>query len=148
MTQLWHLHSTVACICEQNGLFLMVRETIHGKAVYNQPAGHIEDNETIIEATLRETLEETAHRVKANHVTGVYRYRISSELTFIRFSLVCDLIEKTNQSIDTDIDSVHWLSYAEIVSLKDQLRSPLVLKTIDDYRNGTTYPLSLLDNNF
>lgn len=148
MSQQWHPHSTVSCICERDKLFLMVRETVLGKTVYNQPSGHIEDNESIIEATLRETLEETAHRVKATNLNGIYRYRVSSELTFIRFSLVCDVIAKTEQSIDPDIDSVHWLSYQEIVTLKDELRSPLVLKSIDDYRNGTTYPLSLIDNNF
>ena len=147
MTKQWHPHSTVACLCEHNGLFLMVKETINGQAVYNQPAGHIEDDETIIEATERESLEETAHIVKAQSVTGIYRYRVSKDLTFIRFSLVCQLIEKTNLSIDDDIDSVHWLSYDELVNLKDEMRSPLVLKTIEDYQNGITYPLSLLDNN-
>lgn len=147
MSQQWHPHSTVACICERDGLFLMVKETINGKAVYNQPAGHIEDNESIIEATLRETLEETAHQVRAKYVTGIYRYRISNQLTFIRYSIVCDVINKTDHPIDDDIDSVHWLSYSELVNLKDQMRSPLVLKTIEDYKNGITYPLSLLDNN-
>lgn len=148
MSQQWHPHSTVACICEHKGLFLMVKETINGKAVYNQPAGHIEDNESIISATHRETLEETAYLVKAVSVTGIYRYRVSKSLTFMRFSIVCDLIEKTKHSIDADIDSVHWLSYDEIVTLKDELRSPLVLKSIEDYKKGMTYPLSLLDNNF
>jgi len=148
MTQQWHPHSTVSCICEHDGLFLMVKETVHGKVVYNQPSGHIEDNESIIEAALRETLEETAHQVKAQYLNGIYRYRVSSELTFIRFSLVCHLITKTEQNIDPDIDSVHWLSYDEIVTLKDELRSPLVLKSIEDYKKGTTYPLSLIDNNF
>lgn len=147
MTQVWHPHSTVATICEKDGLFLMVRETVRGKQVFNQPAGHIEDNETIIEASEREAFEETGCIVKPNHLTGIYRYRVSSDLTFIRFSIVSDFIQQTNQSIDSAIDSVHWLSYEEIVKFKNELRAPLVLKTIEDYRNGTTYPLSLIDNN-
>ncbi len=148
MTQLWHPHSTVATICEHNGLFLMVRESVHGKMVFNQPAGHVEDNESIIQASHREALEETACIVEAKYLTGIYRYRVDKELTFIRFSIVSQFIEETNQSIDADIDSVHWLSYEEIVKFKNELRGPLVLKTIEDYKNGTTYPLSLLDNNF
>jgi len=148
MNEQWHPHSTVACVCENNGLFLMVKETINGKSVYNQPAGHIEDNESIINAVLRETLEETAFKVGAVNVGGIYRYRVSSDLTFIRFSINCKFIEKTKSIIDPDIDSVHWLSYQEIVNLKHQLRSPLVLKSLDDYQNGTTYPLSFIDNNF
>ena len=148
MTQIWHPHSTVATICEHNGLFLMVRETINGKPVFNQPAGHVEDNESIIQASHRETLEETGCIVDAKNLTGIYRFRISEDLTFIRFSLVSDLITQTDQDIDTDIDSVHWLSYEDIVKFKDELRSPLVLQTIEDYRKGTTYPLSLLDNNY
>jgi len=147
MTQQWHPHSTVATICERDGLFLMVRENIHGKMVFNQPAGHIEDNESIIQASHRETLEETGCIVKANYLTGIYRFRVSATLTFLRFSIVSDFVQQTEQSIDTDIDSVHWLSYTELVKLKDELRSPLVLQTIEDYRKGTTYPLSLIDNN-
>ncbi len=147
MTQQWYPHSTVSCICEHNGLFLLVRESVQGRLVYNQPAGHIEDNESIIDATIRETLEETAYQVSPQYLTGIYRYRVSPRLTFIRFSLVCDVIKNTHQSIDSDIDSVHWLSYHEIVTLQNELRSPLVLKTIEDYKAGITYPLSLLDNN-
>lgn len=147
MTQQWHPHSTVACICENNGLFLMVKELVDGKLVYNQPAGHIEDNESIIEATLRETMEETAHKVEAKSVTGVYRFRVSPELTFIRFSLHCEYTKFTNSPIDPAITSVHWLSYEQLLELKDELRSPLVLKTIEDYKNGVSYPLSMIDNN-
>ena len=148
MSKQWLPHTTVATICVNNGLFLMVRECIHGKMVYNQPAGHIEDNETIIQASHRETLEETGCIVNANHLTGIYRSRVSKDLTFIRFSIVSDFIQQTKQSIDADIDSVHWLSYEDIVRFKDELRSPLVLQTIEDYRKGTTYPISLIDNKY
>lgn len=145
MTQVWHPHSTVACICEHQNKFLMVKENIHGKMVYNQPAGHIEDNESIIEATQRETAEETAIQVSVQALIGFYRYRVSAQLTFLRFALACDYIKDLKTTIDPDIDSVHWLSYDQILSLKDQLRSPLVLQNIKDYKLNKRYPLSILD---
>lgn len=122
----------------------MVKESINGKLVYNQPAGHIEDNESIIEATVRETLEETGHLVTPKALTGVYQYRINQDVTFIRFAILCQQPIEMNNDIDPDIDSVHWMSYEQIVARKQQLRSPLVLQCIDDYRKGARYPLSIL----
>lgn len=144
MSQQWHPHSTVACICEHDKKFLMVKESINGKLVYNQPAGHIEENESIIEATVRETLEETAYLVTPKSLTGVYQYRINSDLTFIRFALHCQQPIEMQSDLDPDIDSVHWMSYEQIVARKQQLRSPLVLQCIDDYRKGARHPLSVL----
>lgn len=148
MKNQWHPHSTVASICEKDGLYLMVRETVHGKAVYNQPAGHIEDNESIIQACLRETLEETGYHVDVQSVNGIYRYRVNSELTFFRFSIICNVAGKVTEEIDPDIDSVHWMSYQQLLDIKDEMRSPMVIKSIEDYQNGITYPLSLIQNNF
>lgn len=147
MKKQWHPHSTVASICEKDGLFLMVKESINGQLVYNQPAGHIEDNESIIDATLRETKEETGYQVEATGLTGIYRYRVSETLTFIRFSIICNVLEKVTEQLDPDIHSVHWLSYQQLLEKKQEMRSPLVLKTIEDYNQGLIYPLALIHHN-
>ena len=72
---IWKPHVTVAALIESDGRFLMVEERIAGESVYNQPAGHLEDSETLTEAVIRETCEETAWHFEPQSVTGIYRWR-------------------------------------------------------------------------
>ncbi len=62
-------HVTVACVVHAEGKFLVVEETINGKALWNQPAGHLEANETLVEAAARELWEETGISAQPQHNT-------------------------------------------------------------------------------
>lgn len=139
-------HITVATIVERAGKFLMVREKSAGRLVYNQPAGHVEVNETLLEAAQRETLEETAWRVELKQLLGIYQYSSPENgITYIRHCFVANAMEpRTAADLDPDIDEAVWLSLEELQRLEAQMRSPLVLQVIRDYLNGNGYPLSVV----
>lgn len=133
----WSPHATVACIIERDDKLLFVEELSQGKHVFNQPAGHIEQNETIEAAALRETLEETGWRVELNGLVGLYTYTAPSNgVTYYRFCFAGTAIEKVSEQLDPDIISEHWLSRDDLSNMtSEQFRSPLVLKCIEDYDN-------------
>ena len=143
---MWSTHTTVATVVEKDQQFLMVEELVEGKTVINQPAGHLEPGETLIEAAIRETLEETTWHVKIESFLGLYHY--TSEATGICYIRSCFIgkpcHEVTDRELDSDIVQVHWMSIDEIRESQVQLRSPVVLQVLEDYFNGTTYPLSLI----
>ncbi len=139
-------HITVASVVEQDGKFLMVREKSDGVIVYNQPAGHLELNETLIEAATRETLEETGWRVEIKRFLGIYHYTSTTNgICYVRHCFIADPTEHVHDSeLDSDILEALWLNLQEIEARKSDLRSPMVLEVIDDYINGTHYPLSII----
>ena len=139
---------TVAALIENDGRFLMVQERIDGKSVFNQPAGHLEDSETLIDAVIRETREETAWHFEPESITGIYRWRHpENQETFIRVSFAGKgLYHDPAAELDSCIERTLWMSAAEIRCQPDKLRSPLVLRTLDDYLAGSAYPLALLTN--
>ena len=139
---------TVAALIENDKRFLMVQERIAGKSVYNQPAGHLEDDETLIDAVIRETREETAWHFEPESVTGIYRWRHpENHETFIRVSFAGKgLYHDPAGELDSCIERTLWLTVEEIRGQPDKCRSPLVLRSIDDYLAGSAYPLSLLTN--
>lgn len=139
-------HITVAAVVENAGRFLVVEEEADGRVVYNQPAGHLDDGETLLQAVVRETLEETGWHFAPQAMVGVYRWRSPvNGVTYVRvcFSGVC-LKHEAGRTLDSGILRVLWLSRGELSALGNQLRSPMVLRCIDDYRAGKRYPLSLL----
>jgi len=143
---MWHPDVTVAAICEKNGRFLLVEERSKStqKIVFNQPAGHLEDNETIIEGVIRETQEETCRHFNPEALVGLYRQRLANGKTYIRYTFCGEISEIDAQlSLDPDIIRTHWLGYEELCS-HDDLRSPLVLQCVKDYLDGHRYPLELL----
>jgi 8-oxo-dGTP pyrophosphatase MutT (NUDIX family) len=138
-------HATVAIIVEQNDRYLMVLEYRDDRWVYNQPAGHIEMGEGILEAAIRETLEETAWQVEPIAVSGISILHAPNNITYIRTTLIAIPIRHfAQQPLDTGIDSAVWLSYEELLEKRNQLRSPIVLKVIEDYRRGIQYPLDMI----
>ena len=142
---IWTPHATVAVVVEKDGKYLLVEEISHGETVYNQPAGHVDENESILDAAIRETMEETGWEVKLDAFMGLYTYKAPSNgVTYYRMCFAATAIQKITDKLDTDIISEHWLSYDEVVNLTDQLRSPLVKKCIDDFRDNKRYPLSLI----
>ena len=137
---------TVAALIECEGRFLMVQERICGKSVYNQPAGHLQDNESLIDAVIRETREETAWHFEPESVTGIYRWRHpEKDKTFIRVSFAGKgVFHDPASELDSCIERTLWLTPEEIRHQPDRLRSPMVLRSIEDYLAGSAYPLSLL----
>ncbi len=143
---MWTPDLTVAAICENDGRFLLVEEKSKssGQIVFNQPAGHIEPGETVLDAVVRETLEETRRHFLPKHVVGFYRLEAENGKTYFRYTFSGTISDiDTAYSLDTDIIATHWLSLDEIRA-HSQLRSPLVLACIEDYLNGSKHPLSLV----
>ncbi len=136
----------MATIVEREGRFLMVEEYAEEQLVYNQPAGHLDDNEAIPAAAIRETLEETAWEVTLDALVGIYHWRHPDKVTtFVRFCFAATGRQHDpHRALDTGIQRVVWLSRAEIAALGERLRSPMVLRCIDDYLAGHRYPLHLV----
>ena len=139
-------HVTVATIVENDGRFLLVEETADGRAVFNQPAGHLEADESLIQAAVRETLEETGWDVKVNAVTGIYLYTAPSNgVTYQRVCFAATpLQQRDNYQLDDGIIGPQWLTREELAAQPERWRSELVLRCIDDYLGGERFPLTLL----
>lgn len=137
---------TVAALIERSGRFLLVEEHAGGRAVFNQPAGHLEPGETLTEAVVRETLEETGYDFEPTAVLGLYQwYSQKDDLTFLRVAF-CGRAKApvAEPVLDEVIIATHWLSREQVLAYEPRLRSPMVLRCIDDYRAGTRFPLSCL----
>ncbi len=146
MSTIWTPHLTVAAIIERENRFLLVEENSDGRIVLNQPAGHVEENESLTQAAIRETLEETGRQFVPEAIVGVYRWRSPlNGITYLRvaFSGACSSRDR-DISLDTDIITTHWLSYTELQERAAMHRSPLVMKCIDDYLAGQRLPLNLI----
>ncbi|BCD88342.1 NUDIX hydrolase [Pseudomonas solani] len=139
-------HVTVATLIEDQGRFLMVEEMSDGRAVLNQPAGHLEADESLIQAALRETLEETGWEVELTAVTGIYLYTAPSNgVTYQRVCFAArPLRHLPERELDDGIIAPRWLTRDELLAHREQWRSPLILRCIDDYLAGERFPLSLI----
>ncbi len=134
---------TVATVVEDKGRFLLVEELIGGKPVFNQPAGHLDPDETLIEAARRETMEETGCEVEPYALVGVYQMNVRGR-HFVRFAFAARLIAHyPERSLDDGILRAVWLDRDEI-GKSHRLRSAMVLRSIDDYRAGRRVALDLL----
>jgi 8-oxo-dGTP pyrophosphatase MutT (NUDIX family) len=143
---IWTPHVTVAAVIEQNGRFLLVQERESGRTVFNQPAGHLEDGESLVSAVIRETLEETGWHFQPAAIIGMYRWRHPAKgITYLRVTFAgSGICHDANRRLDEAIECTLWLSADEIRRQPQMLRSPLVLKSIEDYLAGACYPLSVL----
>lgn len=137
---------TVAAVVEHDGRFLVVEEIADRSRVYNQPAGHLEPDESLIEAVIREVLEETRSHFQPQSLVGIYRWlNPASGETHMRVAFTGSLDgSDPDQALDDPIIEPHWLSHEELRARNGALRSPLVLTCIDDYLRGCRYPLELL----
>jgi len=144
-TTRWTPRSTVAAIIEQEGRFLLVEEMINGRPVLNQPAGHLEESESIEQALRREVLEETGYHAEPEALLGLYVYRTpDNKLTFHRICFIAKAIRQVeNAVLDKGIIRSLWLSRDEI-AMADNLRSPYVIECIDDYLSGRRFPLDFI----
>ena len=142
----WKPHVTVAAVIERDGKFLLVEEDTDSGIRYNQPAGHLECREALVDAVIREVLEETACTFVPRYLVGVYNWRNEAkDLTYLRFAFGGEVVAHDAQrQLDAGIIAAHWLSLDEIRALQPRHRSPLVMRGIDDWLAGKRYPLDLL----
>ncbi len=141
----WKPNITVASIIEQDNKFLMVEEITNTGIKINQPAGHIEVNESIIEGSIRETLEETLYRYSPEFIVGIYKWKDTvNNTTYIRFTFSGKIIRKEKGKLDINILRSTWLTKSEIILKKDFLRSPIILRSIDDYLDGKRTSLNTI----
>lgn len=144
----WKPNVTVAAIAEQDDCFLLVEENADGLVVFNQPAGHLEKDETLITAVKREVMEETAWEYEPENIVGIYLYpNPHNEIVYLRVCFYGKCIKHYPEKIlDNEIIRTVWLSREELEVNKDAMRSPMVLGCIDDYLAGKNYPLDILNH--
>ena len=146
----WKPSVTVAAVVERDGRFLMVEEETADGIRLNQPAGHLDPGETLLEAAAREALEETAHAFTPTALLGVYMARSVSNgeakaVTYVRFAFTGELgSREPGRALDHGILRVLWLSTNEIRARQAEHRSPLVMKCVDDYLAGRRFPLDFV----
>ncbi len=135
----WPPHITVATVvqrenAQRNAQFLFVEEQDDGRTVFNQPAGHLDPGESLLDAAIRETLEETAWQVSLTGFVGLYHYYSEhNDTTYLRVCFTAQPIRHTDLALDSDIIAAHWLTREELQDLP--MRSPLVQLCLDDALN-------------
>ena len=144
----WIPHITVASVVEEDKKYLLVEEYVQDLVVLNQPAGHLEENETIVEACAREVLEETAYKVRVDYLIGIYQERERNSLDmWLRFCFKCTVEnEIIDRKLDKNIIRKVWLNKDDIVNPRYNLRSNMVLKCINDYESGQRYPNEVIQS--
>ena len=142
----WLPHVVAAAVVERDGKFLLVEEHTAEGLRLNQPAGHWERNETLIEAVRREALEETAHRVEPTALLGCYTTHYPRrDITYLRFAYVCSVIGfDADRALHDGIVRALWLTPEELAAHPTPHRSPLVMRCIDDYLAGRRFPLDFV----
>jgi 8-oxo-dGTP pyrophosphatase MutT (NUDIX family) len=135
---------TVATIVERDGKFLFVEERIQNRLVLNQPAGHLDPHETLIQAAERETLEETGWRVRIDAIVSIDQLETPSR-AFLRFAFAATALgHDASQPLDQGIERTLWLSPAELEARRDDHRSDLVSADLRTYLSGQRIALSSL----
>lgn len=154
MQTIWKPSATVAAIIEQAGKFLLVEEHTPEGLRLNNPAGHLEEGESLLQACTREVLEETGYDFQPQALLGVYMSRFSrpahaarpaQDVTYLRFAFCGQLgHHHANRALDTGIVRTLWLSPDEVLASADRHRSPLLVRCMHDYLNGQRWPLSAI----
>lgn len=148
MSEAWQPHIVVAAVVEREGRFLIVEELIGGERRINQPAGHWEPGETLIEGVRREALEETGWDIEPTGFLGVYTWQPENlPYAFVRFAFVADALRHhPERPLDEGILRAVWLTPDELRARSAEHRGPAVLGCVEDYRAGRIHPLSLLQH--
>ena len=154
MTNRWKPSATVAAIIEQHGKFLLVEEHTPDGLRLNNPAGHLDEGETLMQACGRETLEETMYQFAPTSLIGIYMSRfvrpsqgqqVAQDVTFLRFAFCGTLgMLQPGRRLDEGIVRTLWLTPDEIRESTGRLRSPMVLRCMEDYLAGRRLPLSVI----
>ena len=143
---IWKPHATVAAVIEQNGRYLLVEERINGQIQINQPAGHLEQGESLLEACVRETIEEAGLLFRPTHLLGLYQWRSPSNgTTYLRAAFIGEIEHFIKGAVlDKGIIGPIWLTADEARACAAQHRSELVMACIDDHLAGLRYPLDTI----
>ncbi len=154
MTERWKPSATVAAIIEQQGKFLLVEEHTPEGLRLNNPAGHLDEGESLLHGCAREALEETMHLFTPEYLVGVYMSRFqrpatagqeAQDVTYLRFAFGGTLgALQAGRSLDAGIVRTLWLSADEIRASAPLHRSPLVGRCMEDYLLGQRFPLALI----
>jgi 8-oxo-dGTP pyrophosphatase MutT (NUDIX family) len=142
----WYPHITVATVIEQDGKFLLVEEFCNGELVFNQPAGHLDPNESLQQAAVRETYEETGWHINLSGVVGQsLNTSKHNDVTYHRTTFYAQADRHDpEQVLDDGIERIVWMSFAEMQQQAARMRSPLVIKCVQQYLNGHRYPLEMI----
>ncbi|GAB7564525.1 NUDIX hydrolase [Methylobacillus methanolivorans] len=143
---IWKPHTTVAAIVEQQGRFLLVEEETADGIRLNQPAGHVENGESLLEAAVREAREETAYRFTPQSLLGIYHWRHPlKDITYLRFAFIGQVDDhQADLALDDGIIRALWMTADEIRATKAQHRSPQVLTCVEHYLAGQHFPLNAI----
>jgi 8-oxo-dGTP pyrophosphatase MutT (NUDIX family) len=149
MTDIFKPSVTVAAIIERDGRFLLIEEETSEGVKLNQPAGHLDPHESLEQAVVRESLEETAHEFIPRALVGMYMSRYHSksrgtDVTYLRFTFCGEVGRKFDQPLDHGILRTLWMTRDEIAASAARHRSPIVLQCVDDYLAGQRTPLAML----
>lgn len=146
MDRVWKPNVTVAAVIEHDGRFLMVEEQTPEGLGFNQPAGHLEEGESLLEACVREVLEETAWHFVPEYLVGIYQWtRPQGDLTYLRFAFGGRLGgEEPGRTLDEGIVRALWMTRDELLAVRARHRSPLILDCVDDWMAGARHPLALI----
>jgi 8-oxo-dGTP pyrophosphatase MutT (NUDIX family) len=146
MTSQWKPNVTVAAIIEQDGKLLMVEEECADGLRFNQPAGHLENEETLLQAVIREVQEETAYRFQPTALLGTYLWKHpEKDLTYLRFAFIGKVTgHDPEQPLDSGITRATWMTPDEIRASQHRHRSPQVLMCLEHYLAGQQFPLAVM----
>ncbi len=141
----WQPDVTVATVVVRDGRLLCVEERTNGHLVINQPAGHLEPDESLIEAAVRETREETGWNVRVTHLVGAYQWKAETGRHYLRFAFAAEPVDEIpGAKLDEGIVRALWLTPEELQAEAARHRSPLVWRTVADFLGGNRHPLSLV----
>ncbi len=141
----WQPDVTVATVVVREGRLLMVEERVNGGLVFNQPAGHLEPDESLQQAALRETLEETGWEVRLTAFVGAYQWTSEAGRHYLRFAFAADPVaHHPTRVLDTGIVQALWMTPADLQAVQARHRSPLVWQAVSDYLGGRRWPLAAL----
>ena len=144
----WKPSVTVAAVIEQDGRFLLVEEHAPEGLRLNNPAGHLDPGESLLQAVVREVLEETACVFTPSHLVGIYLARLqrgNEDITYLRFAFAGSVgPPDSGRALDTPIVRTLWLTPAEIEASRERHRSPLLWRCVQDHQAGRRYALDAL----
>jgi 8-oxo-dGTP pyrophosphatase MutT (NUDIX family) len=150
MNTRWKPNVTVAAIIERDGRYLLVEEHTPDGLRLNNPAGHLDPGESPVQGCRREALEETTHRFEPEALVGIYLSRSvlpgdGGDVTYMRLAFCGRLGEQVpDAQLDRGIVRTVWMTPDEVRASRERLRSPLVLRCIEDHLAGRRFPLELI----